>query len=72
MTTVERVGYDKRSLDYLSKKCVGCGICTDICPTEALKLGPVLPIARGLVDTDYVNVNKNDCVLCGLCASMSI
>jgi|GEM_PF-5505769 len=43
MTIVERVGYDKRSLDYLSKKCVGCGMCTDICPTEALKLGPVLP-----------------------------
>jgi len=69
MSTVVREGNDKRSLDYISNKCVGCGICTDICPTEALKLGPVLPIARGLVDMDYVKVNKNKCVLCGLCAS---
>jgi 4Fe-4S ferredoxin len=69
MSTVEREGNEKRSLDYFNDTCVGCGICTDICPTEALKLGPVLPIARGLVDMDYVNVSKNKCVLCGLCAS---
>jgi 4Fe-4S ferredoxin len=69
MSAVERNGNDKRSLDYISDKCVGCGICTSICPTESLRLGPVLPIARGLVDMDYVNVNKNSCVLCGLCAS---
>ncbi len=69
MSTVERDGNEKRSLDYISDKCVGCGICTDICPTESLRLGPVLPIARGLVDMDYVNVNKDNCVLCVLCAS---
>lgn len=69
MSAVERDGNDKRSLDYISDKCVGCGICTSICPTESLRLGPVLPIARGLVDMDYVSINKNSCVLCGLCAS---
>lgn len=69
MTTVERNGGDKRSLEYLSDKCVGCGICTKICPTESLKLGPVLPIARGLIDMDYLNVTAKNCVLCGLCAS---
>jgi 4Fe-4S ferredoxin len=69
MSTVERDGNEKRSLDYISDKCVGCGICTEICPTESLKLGPVLPIARGLVDMDYLNVNGKNCVLCGLCAS---
>jgi 4Fe-4S ferredoxin len=69
MSAVERNGNDKRSLDYISDKCVGCGICTSICPTESLRLGPVLPIARGLVDMDYVSINKNSCVLCGLCAS---
>ena len=38
-------------------------------PNRITKLGPVLPIARGLVDMDYLNVNGKNCVLCGLCAS---
>ena len=57
MSAVERIGDQKRSLKYINEKCVGCGICVDICPTESLGLGPVLPIARGLVDMDYVNVH---------------
>ncbi len=69
MSSVEREGDQKRSLSYRKDKCVGCGICVDICPTEALKSGPLVPIARGLVDMDYVNVDKNKCALCGLCAA---
>jgi 4Fe-4S ferredoxin len=69
MASVERQGIQKRSLDYKKEKCVGCGICTDICPTEALKLGPIVPITRGLADMDYVSLNKDKCALCGLCAS---
>ena len=67
--TVEREGTQKRSLSYKKDKCTGCGICTDICPTEALKLGPLVPIARGLLDMDYVKVDKEKCALCGLCAA---
>ena len=69
MSIVERDGYQKRSLEYISDKCVRCGICIDICPTESLGLGPVLPIARGLVDMEYVNIHDKSCVLCGLCAT---
>jgi 4Fe-4S ferredoxin len=69
MSTVERYGNEKRFLEYFNDNCVGCGICIDICPTEALKLGPILPIARQIVDMDYVSLNANKCVLCGLCAS---
>ncbi len=69
MATVIREGDQKRSLSYRKNKCVGCGICVDICPTEALKSGPLVPIARGLVDMDYVNVDKDKCALCGLCAA---
>lgn len=69
MESVTREGDEKRSLSYRKNKCVGCGICTDICPTEALKLGPLVPIARGLVDMDYVRVDKDKCALCGLCAA---
>ncbi|MBI5680375.1 MAG: 4Fe-4S binding protein [Methanobacterium sp.] len=69
MTSVERNGNQKRSLAHKNEKCVGCGICTDICPTESIKLGPVLPIARGIVKMDYINLDNAKCVLCGLCAS---
>ena len=66
---IERNGDQVRCLDYNNENCIGCGICVDICPTNSLKLGPVLPIARGLLKMDYVSVNEDTCALCGLCAS---
>jgi len=68
MTSVVRKGKENRELNYINHKCVGCGICTDICPTESLKLGPVLSIARGLEETDFINIQNDSCVLCGLCS----
>jgi len=68
MVFIERNGKEKRSLTHKNEKCVGCGICTDICPTDSIKLGPILPIARGLIETDFININKDMCCLCGLCA----
>lgn len=72
MVTVAREtkeGKQSRSLTHKDEKCVGCGICTDLCPTSSIKLGPILPIARGLLKVDKININKENCVLCGLCAS---
>ena len=66
---IERNGDQVRCLDYKSENCIGCGMCTDICPTSSLRLGPVLPIARGLVKMDYISMNEKTCALCGLCAS---
>lgn len=69
MSSLERNGDETRSLKHSNEKCVGCGICSSICPTKSINNGPVLPIARGLVDMDYININKNSCCLCGLCAA---
>jgi len=69
MATVTREGKENRSLTHKNQKCVGCGICGDICPTSSIKLGPILPIARGLLEVDKININKESCCLCGLCAS---
>lgn len=66
---VERKGDLTRSLDYLSDRCIGCGICADVCPTKSIKSAPNLPIARGILDMDHVSINGKTCVLCGLCAS---
>jgi 4Fe-4S ferredoxin len=69
MAFIERNGEEHRSLTHVNEKCVGCGICKDICPTGSIKTGPILPIARGLLKMDYININKDTCCLCGLCAT---
>ncbi len=68
MFNIERNGEEHRNLSYKDNKCVGCGICTDVCPTSSLRLGPIVPIARGLIEMDLVSVNQDSCVFCGLCS----
>ena len=68
MFNVERSGAENRKLAYKSDKCLGCGICTEVCPTSSLRLGPVVPIARGLIEMDLLSCNADSCVLCGLCS----
>lgn len=68
MFNIERNGEEHRSLSYKDKNCVGCGICVDVCPTSSLRLGPIVPIARGLIEMDLVSVNEDSCVFCGLCS----
>lgn len=68
MLSVVREGKEYRSLSHNNAKCLGCGICADVCPTNSINLGPILPIARGLLKTNKITIN-DDCCLCGLCAS---
>ena len=68
MFNIERVGEETRKLSYDSHKCVGCGICVGICPTSSLRAGPLVPIARGLIEMDPISVNEDSCVVCGLCS----
>jgi 4Fe-4S ferredoxin len=68
MALIKREGEQTRIIAHHNDKCVGCGICSDTCPTSAINLGPILPIARGILDMDYINMNKDKCVLCGLCS----
>ncbi len=68
MFKVERGGEEVRVLTHNNDRCVGCGICVNVCPTESLRLGPIVPIARGLIEMELVSVNESSCVLCGLCS----
>lgn len=68
MFNIERNGEEHRKLSYKDANCVGCGICTDVCPTSSLRLGPIVPIARGLIEMDLISVNGDSCVFCGLCS----
>lgn len=69
MINIQKEGNQKRELTHDNEKCVGCGICKDACPTSALNLGPILPIARGIIEMDNININPNTCALCGICAT---
>ena len=68
MFNIERGGAEHRKLSYSDKYCVSCGICTEVCPTSSLRLGPIVPIARGLIEMDPISVNQDSCVFCGLCS----
>ena len=68
MFNIEREGEEHRNLSYKDKNCVGCGICVQVCPTDSLRLGPIVPIARGLIEMDLVSIDADSCVLCGLCS----
>ena len=57
MFTVERTGDEARVLTYKDDNCVACGICNNLCHTNSLRLGPVVQIARGLIEMDYLSVN---------------
>lgn len=69
MFDIKRDGEEHRNLSYKDKNCVGCGICVDVCPTDSLRLGPIVPIARGLIEMDLISVNSDSCVFCGVCAT---
>lgn len=69
MFDIKREGNESRRLNYKDNNCIGCGICVDVCPTNSLRTGPIVPIARGLIEMDLISINSNSCVLCGLCSS---
>lgn len=46
-------------LDFDEKKCIGCGICIDVCPHEVF----------AMVDKGKVSIkDKDGCMECGACA----
>ncbi len=59
----------KKTLDYDYKRCTGCGICVDVCPTEALELGPIYDIAKGM-DIPPVMMDLDKCTFCSMCANL--
>ena len=55
-------------LDYDYKRCTGCGLCIDICPTRALELGPMHEIATGM-DAPPIMMDLDKCTFCSMCAN---
>jgi 4Fe-4S ferredoxin len=57
-----------KKIDYDYKRCCGCGICVEICPTGALELGDMCAIGTGL-DVPPVLLDPGKCSFCGMCAA---
>ena len=54
-----------------SDHCVGCGICADSCPKEAITLGMVGAVVRGATKGQSpVKVDPAKCSYCGVCTIM--
>ncbi len=58
-----------KTIDYDYKRCNGCGICVEICPTDALELGPIHEIATGL-DAPAVMMDLDKCTFCRMCSNL--
>ena len=63
-----RTGDVTKRIDYDYKRCCGCGICVDLCPTGALELGDMCAIGTGL-DVPPVLMDPDKCSFCGMCAA---
>lgn len=49
-------------------KCTGCGICSEVCPQDAIILGLVGAVCRGAVkDEAPISVDPAKCSYCGIC-----
>ena len=56
-----------KELFYVPEKCIGCGTCTNVCPSDAIVIGSVGAVARGELDKNFIEIT-DDCITCGLCA----
>lgn len=62
----------KKTLDYDSSRCSGCGLCMLVCPCDCIEMGPIPEIAMGEIDAPKVMVDQNECSYCGLCSAVCL
>lgn len=61
---------DNKQTVYIPEKCIGCGTCVMVCPKDTLVIGSVGPVARGLLDKDFLDIRPDTCITCGMCAKV--
>lgn len=61
---------EKVQLLYEKDKCIGCGICVQICPKEALILNPTGASIKGYIEEDPIDLDQEKCVICGVCVAL--
>jgi len=61
---------EKRRLNYIPERCVGCGLCANVCPLNAISMGPIGAIARGEAGGPNLVIDEKACALCGICCTI--
>ena len=51
-------------------RCIGCGICEDICPKASPRLSPPISRDRKLVQKPSVDFEADKCIFCGECIDL--
>ncbi|MDW7990030.1 MAG: 4Fe-4S binding protein [Archaeoglobaceae archaeon] len=64
----QKVNEETRELILDYKRCNGCAICVFACPVNAIELGPIHEIAKGL-EMPPVIIDHLKCAYCGICYS---
>lgn len=54
------------SLYFNDDLCCGCGMCAEVCPKEAIELGPTGAVTETTA-LPRIEVDDEKCVLCGIC-----
>jgi Pyruvate/2-oxoacid:ferredoxin oxidoreductase delta subunit len=54
---IPAMSYSSYLANLTQEKCIGCGICVDICPIKAIEL-----------ENEIGNIDKSKCLGCGLCS----
>ena len=66
---IERKFLSRHYLLRLNKNlCNGCGICSEVCPHEAIKWLPATVHEGHLIQKPTIELDADSCVLCGECA----
>ena len=67
--SIERKFLTKDYLLRLNKSlCNGCGVCSEVCPQEAIKEVPPSVYEGHLVEKPTIDIDADSCILCGECA----
>jgi len=59
-----------KELTFIIDRCVGCGLCVKVCPTNAISLGPIKEVASGKLEAPLIMIDEGKCVICPLCSSI--
>jgi len=57
----------EKTLIHKPELCTGCGICAEICPSNAIEIGMIPEIATGEIDAPFIMIDQDKCDYCGIC-----
>jgi len=68
ITLERRLLVQKYQLVWHRENCIGCGICADMCPKEAIRyISAEFKAGRRVSDRPKIDFDPDKCVLCGEC-----